>query len=334
MTRPRRGKRAETDEAGSAEAGSGEQEVSVAPRSRRGKRAGTEEAAVPAPPPPPERRRAVFIDVENTSSKSELMGALDGLTLDRGGERVEMSAIGNWRVVGQDLARALAERGAQLVHSAPVSRVSDWSDLWIAVSAGIWLGTARPGDVVEIVSHDRAFDAVGDAAARLGVTFRRITYRASGGAAKTGTKKRSRGRATKRAASGASRAPAPTMPQAVAGAEPVAASAEQLRQAIAVLMQGGAPDGVSLDALTRALKEAGFLRPPGSPRLVNRLRRLKDVEVASNGRVRLVGAHAPAPPVAAESGGDEAPPTRRRRSSRRRGGRRRGRRGKGSAPAT
>src|SRR5262249_31539393 len=47
----------------------------------------------------------------------------------------------------------------------------------IAVSAGVWLGSARPGDVVEIISDDRAFDAVGDVAALLGVEFRRLSYR-------------------------------------------------------------------------------------------------------------------------------------------------------------
>ena len=48
------------------------------------------------------------------------------------------------------------------MHSAPSTGVRDWSDLRIAVAAGIWLAAARPGDVIEIVSDDRAFDAVGD----------------------------------------------------------------------------------------------------------------------------------------------------------------------------
>jgi hypothetical protein len=55
--------------------------------------------------------------------------------------------------------------------------VPDWSDLRIAAAAGVWLGEARPGDRIEIVSDDRAFDAVGDVAAGLGVTFRRVSYR-------------------------------------------------------------------------------------------------------------------------------------------------------------
>ena len=277
---------------------------------------------VPSSESTPPGRRAVFIDVENTSSKAELMGALDQMALGEDGLRVEMTAIGNWRVVGQDLGRALAERGAQLVHSAPVSRVSDWSDLWIAVSAGIWLGTARPGDVLEVVSHDRAFDAVGDAAARLGVAFRRITYRAAAATAR----KRSP-RVEKRPAP-AKRSPARQVPSAEASGEPVSASADQLRQAIGALMADGKSDGVALDMLTRALKDSGFQRPPGSTRLVTRLRRLKDVEVTRDGRVRLTGASAV---VAVEPPVPAAAEPRRRRSSRRRGGRRRGRRGKGTA---
>jgi len=37
------------------------------------------------------------------------------------------------------------------------------------------LGGARPGDALEIVSDDRAFDAVGDVASTLGVSFRRLS---------------------------------------------------------------------------------------------------------------------------------------------------------------
>src|SRR5439155_1113964 len=91
-------------------------------------------------------------------------------------------AVGNWRVIGHDTARLLARHGAHLVHSAPSVGVRDWSDLRIAVSAGVWLASARPAAVIEIVSDDRAFDAVGDVAASLGITFRRLSYRTLAGA--------------------------------------------------------------------------------------------------------------------------------------------------------
>ena len=39
------------------------------------------------------------------------------------------------------------------------------------------MASARAGDVVELVSDDRAFDAVGDVAASLGVEFRRLSFR-------------------------------------------------------------------------------------------------------------------------------------------------------------
>jgi hypothetical protein len=54
---------------------------------------------------------------------------------------------------------------------------------------------------------------------------------------------------------------------------------------------------VTLDALTAGLKAAGFQRPPGSPRLVTRLRHLRGVEVLPNSRVRVVGAGAGAAPA-------------------------------------
>ena len=134
------------------------------------------------PPPEPERprppgRRAIFLDVENTSRAQHLAHVIDHLGVDPWDRRTELVAVANWRVVGHEAARLLAARGAHLVHSAPSTGVRDWSDLRIAVAAGIWLAAARPGDVIEIVSDDRAFDAVGDVAASLGIEFRRLSYR-------------------------------------------------------------------------------------------------------------------------------------------------------------
>ena len=70
----------------------------------------------PTPPPP---RRAVFIDVENTSSETDLLRVLDHLKIDRTAQPTEVIAVGNWRAVGARIARTLAGLGAQLVHSAP-----------------------------------------------------------------------------------------------------------------------------------------------------------------------------------------------------------------------
>jgi hypothetical protein len=130
--------------------------------------------------PPRRPTRAIFVDVENTSNENTLLPVLASLNIDFGAQPTEVRAIGNWKSVGQRLGYRLAGMGAKLVHSAPVSGVKDWSDLWIAVAAGFWLGKAAPGDTLEIVSDDRAFDAVGDAAASLGVTFRRVTCRSIG----------------------------------------------------------------------------------------------------------------------------------------------------------
>src|SRR5436190_8490239 len=106
---------------------------------------------------------------------------VDHLAVDRRGLRTDFVAVGNWRVIGHDTARLLARHGAHLVHSAPSVGVRDWSDLRIAVAAGVWLAAARPGDMIDIVSDDQAFDAVGDVAASLGVQYRRLSYRAIGG---------------------------------------------------------------------------------------------------------------------------------------------------------
>lgn len=310
-------------------------------------------------------RRAVFIDVENTSSESELGRVLDELAIDLTTGTTDVTAIGNWRVVGQQLGRSLAQRGAHLVHSAPATRVPDWSDLWIAVHAGIWLGRSRPGDVIDIVSHDRAFDAVGDAAARLGVRFNRITYRSAGpsvAASEPAGERRTRRRRRRGGAGRSSgpshetplrqsHAPAPHATAAVRhDEEPHGASQEQIQNVIARLAANDPTHTVTLDALTVALKAAGFQRPPGSPRLVTRLRRMKDIEVLPNGKVRMaasseaVVSEAPAEPLAEPAAGDDADVVNgtgengaaageagAKRRSRRRGGRRRG--GRGRKPA-
>src|SRR6058998_1991676 len=142
-------------------------------------------ARVPPPvpePPRPTTRRAVFYDVENASQPGHIARVIEHLAIDRLGQRTELVAVGNWRVIGHDTARLLARHGAELVHSAPSVGVRDWSDLRIAVAAGVWLAGARPGDGMEIVTDDQAFDAVGDVATSLGVGFHRLSYRALAGA--------------------------------------------------------------------------------------------------------------------------------------------------------
>jgi len=346
------------------------------PRARatvtKGRKAEVAAAAVAAVTSGP--RRVVFIDVENTSSESELGRVLDELNIDLKSGTTDVTAIGNWRVVGQQLGRSLAQRGAHLVHSAPATRVPDWSDLWIAVQAGIWLGRSRPGDTIDIVSHDRAFDAVGDAAARLGVVFNRITYKSAGahhatvserasepaGERRGGRRRRRRGGGGRSGAGATSTAPSaraahvapPRVVAAVSEEGPHAASQEQLQQVIARLAATDPAHTVTLDALTVALKAAGFQRPTGSPRLVTRLRRMKDIEVLPNGRVRMnpdADVAPGSPPAealaeAAASGEDHGVESGAaengaavegavKRRSRRRGGRRRGGRGRKSAGA-
>jgi hypothetical protein len=297
--------------------------------------------------PPRQPCRAIFIDVENTSSEADLLKILDHLAIDRTAQATELTAVGNWKSVGARVARMLAGLGAHLVHSAPAVGVRDWSDLWIAVAAGRWLAIAKPGDMLEIVSDDRAFDAAGDAAAAAGVVFRRFSYRAMPGAAHSITaapeatpgrrRRRGRGRrghrpleggalvATSAPESATTQSSSPVLPpqQISPDEEAHAASHEQIQAALARLAAGTAR-WINLDALANALKAEGFTRPPGSPRLITRLRRMKDVEVTPAGMVRLLSGGAPA---------DSATPTPAqtpRRRSRRRGGRGRRR----SAPST
>jgi hypothetical protein len=124
-----------------------------------------------------ESRRVVIFDVENASRAAHVSTILEHLQLGARSSGSRLMAVGNWGIIGHETAHLLARHGAELLHSAPAFGVKDWTDLRIAVTAGIWLGTSRPGDVLEIITDDQAFDAVGDVAAGRGVVFRRLSYR-------------------------------------------------------------------------------------------------------------------------------------------------------------
>ena len=322
-------------------------------------------ARVPAPEPErprPSIRRAIYFDVENSSRADHVARVLDHLGIDRLTRATELVAVGNWRVVNNDTARLLAERGAHLVHSAPSVGVRDWSDLRIAVSAGVWLAAARPGDQLEIITDDQAFDAVGDVATSLGVGFRRLSFRALAGAGVEpppeeararephGRRRRRGGRRGRREEA----APAPSRPIAPAanGGEPAGeahtAPHDELLAVARELLAGVPERTVSIDALSNALKARGFRRTPGSPRLITRLRRIKELEVGRTGAVRLVEPGPAEEPAArgmeetemversagepeATSADAASPPTPGKRRRRRRGGRRRRGRGGGQA---
>ena len=275
-----------------------------------------------ARPPEPERplpvtRRAIFFDVENSSRVHHISRVIDHLAVDRLGRRTDFIAVGNWRVIGHDTARLLASHGAQLLHSAPSVGVKDWSDLRIAVAAGVWLGTARPGDVLEIITDDRAFDAVGDVATSLGITFRRLSYRRLTGLpapvipaeeasipASAEPRAEARGGRRRRGRRGGQRREAPpppphhviaAPPPARPGAEePHTAPHDELLGVARDLIERSATRMVTLDALANALKARGFSRPPGSPRLITRLRRIKEINLSRSGVITLYGAGHPA----------------------------------------
>ncbi len=275
-----------------------------------------------ARPPEPERpfpttRRAIFFDVENTSRAQHIARVIDYLAVDRLGRRTDFVAVGNWRVIGHDTARLLAGHGAQLLHSAPSVGVKDWSDLRIAVAAGVWLGTARPGDILEIISDDRAFDAVGDVAVGLGIAFRRMSYRTLIGLPReqepvasvvtaeppveshAGGGRRRRGRrggyGGRREAPIAHAAPQPVA-RPVTEAEPHTAPHDELLGVARDLISVAPSGTVTLDTLANALKSRGFSRTPGSPRLITRLRRIRELSVSRSGHITLMDSQATAEP--------------------------------------
>ena len=288
--------------------------------------------------PFPAPRRAIFFDVENASRPEHIARVIEHLEVDRTGRRTDFVAVGNWRVIGHDSARLLARHGAHLIHSAPSVGVRDWSDLRIAVGAGVWLASARAGDVLEIITSDRAFDAVGDVAASLGIEFRRLSHQGITGAAEARAPVREAPTASRSAGyrgRGRRRGPwrdraAPSAPAPVASAPVISAPADpapprevepvviappppplaaghpaehtaqttltaqtaprdELIALVHDLMQRSPGRPLTLDTLANALKSRGFSRPPGSPRLITRLRRIKEIALSRTGVVTLVG---------------------------------------------
>jgi hypothetical protein len=272
-------------------------------------------ARLPTPVPErarPGRRRAIFIDVENESRAARIEQSLETLQIDHTAAATEIIASGNWRVIAHETARLLARKGAQLVHSAPNVGVRDWSDLRIAVAAGVWLASAHSGDRLDILSADRAFDAVGDVAASLGVEFHRQGQRepargepaprAAARAEPSRPRRRHRaGRGRRKSApavppaappeiSAVREEPAPTPVEAGARAEAAgprgAAPEDEILLVVRALLEAS-PRGVTLDAIANRLKALGFERPPNSPRLVTRLRSMKELRVSPRGKVML-----------------------------------------------
>ena len=231
-------------------------------------------------------RRAVIFDVENSSRVEHIARMLEHLGLGTLDRQTRLMAVGNWGVIGYDTARLLARHGAELVHTAPAFGVKDWSDLRIAVTAGIWLAGARPGDVLDIITDDQAFDAVGDVAAGRGVDFHRLSYRALVGARQIAPRGPASDGGARRRRTGRRRVRTAARSHGGSANPPQAAPPDEILAVLNEMLAGARGQPVTIDALSSALKARGFSRPPGSPRLVTRLRQMKDIEVSPSGTIR------------------------------------------------
>ena len=233
-------------------------------------------------------RRAVIFDVENSSRVEHIARMLEHLGLGTLDRQTRLMAVGNWGVIGYDTARLLARHGAELLHTAPAFGVKDWSDLRIAVTAGIWLAGARPGDVLDIITDDQAFDAVGDVAAGRGVDFHRLSYRALVGARQIAPRGSASDGGARRRRTGRRRVRTAARSHGGSANAPHAAPSDEILAVLNEMLAGAHGQPVTIDALSSALKARGFSRPPGSPRLVTRLRQMKDIEVSRSGTIRPV----------------------------------------------
>jgi hypothetical protein len=71
--------------------------------------------------------------------------------------------------------------------------------------------------------------------------------------------------------------------------EPHTAPLDELVTIVQDLIKNASGRVVTIDTLANALKSRGFSRPPGSPRLITRLRRIKELTVSRSGAITLTG---------------------------------------------
>jgi len=95
---------------------------------------------------------------------------------------------------------------------------------------------------------------------------------------------------------------------AAAEEEPHTAPHDEIIHVVRDLVRANPGRTVSIDTVANALKSRGFSRPPGSPRLITRLRRLKEIELSRTGMITLVDS-AREPEVAAPRPEEAAPPS-------------------------
>ena len=275
-------------------------------------------------------RRAIFIDVENTSSEDDLFEVLEALHIDRGAQPTELTAVGNWRAIGQRLARHLATHrravGAQRARPPACATGAICGSPSPPAAGSV---QAQPGDVLEIVVQRprlRRGRRCGRGARR-GLPPPAAQARLAGRRQRCGRRRgaerrpaiarrspsprtRHRERAGRAGRPAPRPAPASTPRHVAAPAARTAqpkpahrapshpplhdeahgATRDQIVSVIGRLSGSDPTRWINLDVLEKALKSEGFARPPGSPRLVTRLRMFKDVEVDSHGRARLVAA--------------------------------------------
>src|SRR5262249_36115626 len=95
----------------------------------------------------------------------------------------------------------------------------------------------------------------------------------------------------------------------VGEAPPHTAPHDEIIAVVHELLRRSPSRPVTLDSLANALKSRGFSRPAGSPRLITRLRRIKEISLSRWGVITLLtsgGASSPEPPSAPapEAAGD------------------------------
>ena len=338
----------------------GRRQAQDAPRSHQRKRAAkavraaAAKRAATAPTPSRTSRRAIFIDVENTSSEVTLLRVLEHLAgrsqgAAHRGDRHRQLEIGRHeggahagepgRAAGAQCAgagRARLERSVDRRHRRPLAGARRARR---SARHRLRRPRLRRGARRRRVGRRRAAIAspIGTSRARpprrtspqrpaphrqSGAPHRAGAAAAAAGVDRLSSRTPARPRPGATAAPSIRARPRPSTPRR---------TPHRRNRSAAVLARLTGGDSDTLDqsrSAANALKAEGFSRPPGSPRLITRVRSIKGVELNPNGMVRLVSEdgrrrRAPRATPTPTAAGDAAPAAR---PPRRRGGRRHRRR--------
>jgi len=118
----------------------------------------------------------VLLDIGESTGVAAIASALDDLGSQSLNSDGAVLAVSAGCTLDPEAALLLARRRVRSIPVRPEPGSGIRRGVALAVAAGLWLSSSKPGDLLEIVSDDLIFDTVGNVATGRGAVFRRVPY--------------------------------------------------------------------------------------------------------------------------------------------------------------